>query len=842
VGRRYAATVPPHILRGLNAKTRHSRKGQGGRRLIAAGGLGSLIAGMSTTTILVAVLGVALAVGTAVAGYAYFARDLPDLRQFEAQPFGTTRIFDRNGRLLNEVSDPDLGWRTNIRLTQVSPYVLDATLAAEDPSFYTNPGIDPTAILRAALINYNGEGSSGGSTITQQLVRALYPQSIGTRLSVTRKAREAIVAVRFARAYTKDEVLNLYLNEIYYGNRSYGIEAAAESYFNKHASELNLAEASMLAGLPQLPSFYDPRYNFEEAKLRQQYVLEQMIRNGMVTRAEADAAFAQPLLPQTREGRYNDAPHFVNFVRDYIERKYGADKLYRGDLQVYTTLDYEAQVAGERIVRQQVQKLRAQNATNGALVAILPATGEILAMVGSADFYDNTIDGQVNIAVSERQPGSSIKPIAYAAAFQKGWSPATRILDVKSVYPVTSRAYAELEALRAQGRDPDPAREADTGAFYVPENFDFLYHGAVTAREALARSLNIPAVKAIQFATGESVIDLAHKMGHRTGLWRGPQFYGYTLALGGGEVLPLEHTNAYATFANGGRYVPYTPILKIIDGTTGKVIEELDRKGALAKGEQVLAPEHAYQITSITTDNEARAPDYGLNSPLVVPELNRPAGAKTGTTNDNRDIWTMGYTTDLAVGVWVGNSNNAKTNGVLGASGAAPIWHNFMVEAHQRPEIARHLVDPSGRPYPTEFTRPPTVVEATVCPGTGKKQGNTPQPSVGRAAGTPVAASPGGRGGKDFFPAAQPDVRCDILTPEENDELNIALRSIQRDAAKFAPGGAQSVLAYRAAASNFRPTGGIEPLGPPSSAPSAPSNPGPTPTKVPVALTPTQQP
>lgn len=842
LGGRFAANVPPQILHGLNARSRHSRKGQGGRRVIAAGGLGSLVAGMSTTTILVAVLGVALVIGTAVAGYAYFSRDLPDLRQFEAKPFGTTRIFDRNGRLLHEVSDPDLGWRTNIRLNQVSPFALKATLAAEDPTFYTNAGVDPTAVLRAALINYNGEGRSGGSTITQQLVRALYPQSIGTNPTLKRKAREAIVAVRFAREYKKDEVLNLYLNEIYYGNRSYGIEAAAQSYFNKRASELDLAEASMLAGLPQLPSFYDPRYNFAEAKLRQQYVLDQMIRNGMVTRVEADAAFAQPLLPQTREGRYNDAPHFVNFVRDYIERKYGADKLYRGDLQVYTTLDYEAQLAGERIVRQQVQKLRSQNATNGALVAILPATGEILAMVGSADFYDDAIDGQVNIAVRERQPGSSIKPIAYAAAFQKGWSPATRILDVKSVYPVTSRAYAELEALRTQGRDPDPAREADTGAFYVPENFDFIYHGAVTVREALARSLNIPAVKAIQFATTDSVIDLAHKMGHRTGLWRGPQFYGYTLALGGGEVLPLEHTNAYATFANGGRFVPYTPILKIVDGTTGNVIEELDRKGALAKGEQVLAPEHAYQITSITTDNEARAPDYGLNSPLVVPELNRPAGAKTGTTNDNRDIWTMGYTTDLAVGVWVGNSNNAKTNGVLGASGAAPIWHNFMVEAHQRPEIARHLVDPNGQPYPTAFARPATVVEANVCPGTGKKQGSGAQPSTGRTAGTPPASNPGGRGGKDFFPIAQPDERCDILTPEENDELNIALRSVQRDAAKFAPGAAQSVLAYRAAASNYRPPpGGTEPLAAPSAAPSAPSNRGPTPTpKVPTP-TPTRQ-
>lgn len=814
---RGGAHLPPRVLRAINTDARRDKGGT--RRLLAIGGAAGFLGSLSTGTIATILLGIVLFAGSAWGGYAYFSRDLPDVHQFEAQPFGTTRIYDRNGRLLQEVSDPDLGWRTNIQIDQVADYAIEATLAAEDPTFYTNPGVDPTAIFRAALINYNGAGSSGGSTITQQLVRALYPTSIGTEVSIQRKIREAIVSVRFAKAYEKDDVLRLYLNEIYYGNRSYGIEAASESYFNKKASELTLAEASMLAGLPQLPSYYDPRYNFAAAKERQQYVLEQMIKTGYIDRAQADTAFAQPLIPLTREGRYNDAPHFVNYVRDWIERKYGADRLYRGDLQVYTTLDYETEIAAERIVRTQVQKLKSQNATNGALVAILPATGEILAMVGSADFYDDSIDGQVNITTRERQPGSSIKPIAYAAAFQKGWSPATRIMDVHSVYPVTSKAYGELEALRAQGRDPDPARERDTSAFYVPENFDFLYHGAVTVREALARSLNIPAVKAIQFATVDSVIDLAHKMGHKTGLWRGAEYYGYTLALGGGEVLPVEHTNAYATFANGGRYVPLTPILKIVDGTTGKTIEELDRKGALAKGTQVLDPANAYQITSITTDNEARAPDYGLNSPLVLPELNRPAGAKTGTTNDNRDIWTMGYTTDLAVGVWVGNSNNAKTNNVLGASGAAPIWHNFMVEVHQRPELARNLVDPNGVPYPTEFARPANAVDADVCAGTGKKS-NGRSTTTTNNRGTPTVSTPG-RGGKDVFPASQPGVACDILTPEENEELAIALRSIERDGGKFAPGARESVLAYRAAVSNFRPPGG----GPaPSGGPAPPGN------------------
>ncbi|MDP9375176.1 MAG: transglycosylase domain-containing protein, partial [Chloroflexota bacterium] len=800
-------------LHGINGAGRRGRERGRQRGVLAAGGIFGILGSLSTSTLVFALLGVALSFGTAVSAYAYFSRGLPDVNQFEARPFGTTRIYDRNGRLLHEISDPELGWRTNVTLEQVSPYVGAATIASEDPSFRTNAGVDPVGILRAAVINYNGEGRAGGSTITQQLVRALYPQSIGNAPSLTRKAREAIVSVRFARAYPKDKVLNLYLNEIYYGNRSYGIDAAAQSYFNKRAKDLDLAEASMLAGLPQAPSYFDPRYNFEGAKLRQRYVLEQMIKNGAVDRARAEAAYAQPLLPLTRDGRHNDAPHFVNYVRDHIEQKYGAERLFRGDLQVYTTLDYESQRTGERIVRDHVRSLRARNATNGALVAMLPATGEILAMVGSADYYDDSIDGQVNVTTRERQPGSSIKPIAYAAAFEKGWSPATKVMDVKAVYPVTTRAYAELEALRAQGRDPSPERERDTGSFYLPDNHDYLYHGAVTVRESLARSLNIPAIKAIQYAEIDRVIDLSHRMGIRSGLWRGANYYGFTLALGGGEVQPLEITNAYATFANGGKHVPLTPILKIVDGTTGKTLEELDRKAALAKAQQALAPEIAHQLTSIMTDNEARAIDYGLNNPLVLPELGRPAAAKTGTTSDYRDTWTMGYTTDLAVGVWVGNSNNAQMSGLLGAAGPAPIWHNFMVEVHQRPELARHLLDPDGQPYPTGFARPEGIVEAEVCVATGKKP-NTP--------GLPTR--------KDVFvKGREPSQPCDELTPEENDELAIALRSTVRDAAKFAPGGIQSVQDYRKAVKDFRPPGGVEPGQTPTAGPGPPPTPTPPP-------------
>lgn len=779
--------LAPRFLDALGPASR----ARGGRLSgpAAAGGLATLFGSLSAMTLFTVLFMAALVGGGGYAAYSYYSTQLPDVRQFEARPFGTTRIFDRNGRLLSEVNDPDLGWRTNVQLDQVSPLLIQATIAAEDPTFASNPGVDPVGIMRAALINYNGTGVAGGSTITQQLVRALFPTSIGNAPTLTRKIKEALLSLRFAKTFPKDQVLQLYLNEIYYGNRSYGIEAAADSYFNKSAKDLDLAEASMLAGLPQAPSFYDPRHNFEVAKVRQLYVLDQMLRNGYIDRAEHDAAFAEPLLPLTREGRYNDAPHFVNYVRDYIEEKYGADKLYRGSLDVYTTLDFATQVAGEKIVKDQIRTLRGRNATNGALVAILPATGEILAMVGSADFYDASIDGQVNVTTRERQPGSSIKPVAYAAAFQKGWSPATRIMDVHTVFPATSKGYGLLEAYRAKGQDLPRAMEQDKTNFYIPENFDFKYRGAVQARDALALSLNIPAIKTIRFATVDAVLDLAHKMGIRTGLWRGAEYYGYTLALGGGEVQPLEHTNVYATFANMGRYVPATPILKIVEGTTGKTLEELDRKGALGKATQALEPGVAYQLTSIMTDNNARAPEYGINNQLILPELNRPAAAKTGTTNDNRDTWTMGYTTDLAVGVWVGNSNNSKMNGVLGSEGPAPIWHKFMVEVHQRPELARNLVDPAGAPYPTDFARPPDVVEADVCTATGKK---------------PVGASTAVR--KEFFVSSRlPTQPCDILTPEENVELDLALRDAARNGDKYTSEGLRSLFAYRDASKNYLP-------------------------------------
>ncbi len=470
--------------------------------------------------------------------------------------------------LLYEVSDPETGWRTYVPLREITgddrnTFIVDATVAAEDETFWKNYGIEPAAILRGAFINVTGRGSSGGSTITQQLVRQLYPDNIGFERSYDRKVREAIVAFQFTQTYSKEQILEMYLNTIYYGNRAYGIDAAAQAYFNKHPSELTLAEASMLAGLPQAPSYYDPTINMEAAKTRQRYVLDRMAKDGYITQQQADEAWTEILIPQSRDDRLNPTPHWVNFVIDHLEARYGAEKVYRGGLSVRTTLDLGLQQEAEVSVRNHLDTLGPYDATNGALVAMLPGTGEIVAMIGSRDYDDDSIFGQVNVAVSERQPGSAFMPITYAAAFEQGWYPGTMIIDYQTRWETPGA--------------PEPE--------YVPENTTRNYHGAVTARQALGGSLNIPAVKAIDYAGVENTIDLAHRIGIRDGLWRGVGVYGLALTLGGGEVSLLELTNSYATFANNGRYVGYNPILEIT-GPDGEVVYRFDADGALDRAPQ----------------------------------------------------------------------------------------------------------------------------------------------------------------------------------------------------------------------------------------------------------------
>ncbi len=737
---------PPR--KGSSFLRRSGRRRSGSARGILEFFLGLLL---GITVLVIATAGVAT--GGAAVAWSYVTHDLPSAEEVNASEFATTKIYDRNWTLLNEVSDPQNGWRTPVSFKEIQDHItqqqddpnkphqawiIDATVAAEDSSFWTNQGVDPYAIARAVVINASDQGSSGASTITQQLVRLLYPEQVGADRSYLRKVREAIVAVKYTQEHSKSEILENYLNDIYYGNRSYGIDAASQSYFNKHPWDLTLGEASLLAGLPQSPSVYDPTQNYELAKQRQRYVLNQMVEQRMITAQQADDAYAEPLSPQSRKGRHDLAPHFVNYVKFYLEQKFGADALYRGGLVVRTSLDLGLQDAAQQSVADGVKRVASWDANNGAMVAMLPGTGEIVAMVGSADYFNDAIDGQVNVATSERQPGSSIKPITYLAAFEKGWNPGTMIFDYETRWPTPGA--------------PDP--------FYVPQNYSFQYYGAVSVREALSNSLNIPAVKALDYVGVPEMIDLAHKMGIRTGLYRGTSFYGLSITLGGGEVTLLEHTNVFATLANNGRFVPYTPLLEVTD-SRGNSLFKLDREQSFAQGEQVVKAEHAYQITDILTDNRARSMVFGSSTPLTLPELdNRPSAAKTGTTNEAKDAWTMGYTTDLAVGVWVGNTDNHATRSLDGVVGAAPIWHDFMVRAHSDPAFAQVLAGPDGNPIAPEFPKPPGIVDRDVCTATGK------QPI--RGVGTKTEVLVEGEG---------PTSPCNQLNDYELRELKAALKA-----------------------------------------------------------------
>lgn len=586
--------------------------------------------------------------------------------------FKSTRIYDRNGILLYELFDPQGGRRTDVSLNELPAYLIWATLATEDANFYTNPGFDVRGIMRAGFQEVTGTGTSGGSTITQQFIRnVLFDPEERYERSYYRKVKEIALAWEISQKYSKDQILEMYLNEVPYGNLSYGIAAAAEGYFGKEPKDLTLAESAVLAGLPQAPSTYNPIQNPQAAKARQLQVLDLMVKHGFIDQSTADLAATEDLV--YKQPRYDiKAPHFVFYVRDLLEQKFGGPNLYRGGYQVYTTLDMRLQEIGERVVRENIAQVRKYHATNGALVAIDPKTGQILTMVGSVDYWDQSIDGQVNIALAERQPGSSIKPITYVAAFAKGWTPGDTILDT-----------------------PFSIKDG-SGKIWTPMNYDDRYHGAMSVRDALANSWNIPAVRTLQFVGVDTMIEYARKMGITT--FRDASRYGLAITLGGGEVKLLEHTGAYSVFANAGVRNPITPFLKILDDN-GNVIEQYQ-----PHPDPVLTPELAYLISNILSDNYARRITYGLNSPL---KLSRPsAAAKTGTTDDHRDGWTMGYTPYLAAGVWVGNSDNTPMAGLYGSRSASPIWHDFM-------EVAIQF-------YPDEpFVRPPGIADMPKC-GTEK--------------------------------------------------------------------------------------------------------------------------
>ncbi len=641
---------------------------------------------------------IVLLTATAIGVTRWLMVDLPSPdRLYEHAVAPSTRIYDRHGRLLYEILDPHTGAHTPVSLDEIPQACINATIATEDASFYSNPGVDTWAIVRALWTNMRGgEILSGGSTITQQLARNLLlsPEE-RAEISLERKLREAILAWRLARTYSKDEILTLYLNESYYGNLAYGIEAAARTYFAKSAAELDLAECALLAGLPQSPAHYNPLENPQAAQDRQSVVLDLMTKHGYISQQEANLATGEEIgfasVPFPIE-----APHFVMYVYGQLEQEFGLESIYTQGLQVYTTLDLDAQDTALRFVRYRLEQLadtRAgqlpRNVRNAAVVVMVPHTGHVLAMVGSPDYFDPRIDGAVNATVATRQPGSSIKPITYAAAFDP---------THPNLNPLTPLTPLTAATMMVDVRTAFITREGEP---YVPQNYDYQWRGPVLLREALASSYNLVAVKVLDYVGIEQMTNLARAMGITT--FDDVDRFGLALTLGGGEVRLLELTAAYAAFANGGYRVEPVTITRVED-SRGRVLKAWES----APGERVLDERVAYLVTDILSDNLARAPAFGEGSAL---HLSRPAAAKTGTTTDWRDNWTVGYTPDLVTGVWAGNADNEPTHYVSGAVGAAPIWHDVMETLLK------------GQPT-LEFVEPEGMVRMEVCADSGLPVGN----------------------------------------------------------------------------------------------------------------------
>jgi penicillin-binding protein 1C len=606
----------------------------------------------------------------------------------EREVFETSRILDRNGRLLWEIFGE--GKRTRIPLSDIPPHLIQATIAVEDDTFYENIGLDAPSLAAAVVANFrNPEGRPvGGSTITQQLVRHIaFDYDERTAVSYNRKLKEIVLAWRMTQDFSKDDILEMYLNEIYYGNLAYGIEAAAQTYFGKSAADLTLGEATLLAGLPQSPVELDPYTNPEGVKARQWLVLNMMISEGFIDRAQAEAAYLEPLNFAAQEVSLQ-APHFAVYVRQQLEETYGADTVANGGFRVTTTLDLDFQRLAEETARRHVGLIDpSHNLTNAALVALKPGTGEILAMVGSVDYRDETIDGHVNVTLSPQQPGSAIKPLTYALALapvdggDPRWTAADLLWDVEVDYPQFD------------------------GETYSPVNYDGRFRGPVRLRDALANSYNIPAVLLLQDVGVPRLLEFGRALGIHS--WTGDSSnYGLALTLGGGEVTPLELTTAYATFANNGNRTQPVSILKV-ERANGEVLYEYQPE----QPARVIDERAAYLISHILDDDRARVPAMGSPNPMDLPF---PAAVKTGTTNDYRDNWTVGYTPGLAVGVWTGNTDNSPMVDISGLTGAAPLWSAYMQAVYSNSDFVSRLAV-NGQQPPADFIRPPGLTERPVC-------------------------------------------------------------------------------------------------------------------------------
>lgn len=595
---------------------------------------------------------------TTAALFAFIAKDLPSPGNVNNRfIIESTKIYDRTGtHLLYEVHGEEK--RTIVNFQDIPESVRAATIALEDQNFYHHFGIQPKAILRAALKDIiTFDAAQGASTITQQFIKN---SLLSNERTLTRKVKEVILALEVEAKFEKDEILGMYLNEIPYGSNAYGIEAASQSFFGKSARDLTLDEAALLASLPRGTAFYSPYGSRPDRVVtRKNYALKQMAKLGYITEDQANEAINIDTLQKIKPQKHIiAAPHFVMYVREYLQNKYGDQNIEQNGLKVITTLDWDKQIAAEEAVRTNVEKNKRWKAANAALVAIDPRTGQILSLVGSKDYFGTpepagcisgkscTFEPNFNVAISERQPGSSFKPYVYLTAFTKGYLPETLIYDTKTQF------------------------ETAEGKSYEPNNYDGKFHGPISIMRALGGSLNVPAVKTLYLVGVKDAISLSKSLGI-TDLNR-PDQLGLSLVLGGGEVKLLDHVNAYATLANNGIKHEKTAILRVED-SKGTVLEEYTEN----PGEQVVDQKYIAMLDSIMTNNENRAWVFGENSPLAFKD--RLVAAKTGTTNEFRDGWTIGYTPSLAVGVWAGNNDNSPmTEGADGVNVAAPIWRAFL--------------------------------------------------------------------------------------------------------------------------------------------------------------------
>ncbi|QQS60414.1 penicillin-binding protein [Candidatus Falkowbacteria bacterium] len=629
--------------------------------------------------------------------FLWLSRGLPEPNKLlDREVAESTKIYDRSGEtILYDIHGEEK--RTLVPLDQIPKSVRDATIAIEDKDFYHHKGFSFWAIFRTAVTNVFTNRKAGGSTLTQQFVKNAI---LTTEKSYTRKLKEVILAYRLEKNFSKDEILQMYFNEIPYGSNAYGVEAASLKYFGKNAKDISLAESAILAAMVQSPTRYSPYGPNKDILLsRQQYVLDLMVDQNMVSKEEAQAAKDTKLSFKAPTENII-APHFVMRVKELLAEKYGEKAIEQDGLKIYTTLDsYKQNIAEEVLKKKAFDNEKKFQASNAAMVSIDPKTGQILAMVGSRDYFDDAIDGQVNVVLQPRQPGSSIKPIIYAAAFEKGYTPNTIIYDVVTNF-------------------------AASGPVYEPRNYNGQEYGPVSMKKALAGSLNVPAVKTLYLAGIDRVVALSKKLGYTT--LADKDRFGLSLVLGGGEVKLLEHTNAYSAFAREGLIHEPSYILKVED-RNGKILEEYKNEET-----RVFDSNIARLINFVLSDNNERSFIFGASNFLTLG--NRPVAAKSGTTNNNRDAWTIGYTPSLVTGVWVGNNNNTEMKaGADGSVVAAPIWNEYMrrvlgnenIESFNAPKIditgkavldgvdvglTKVKIDKASGLLATEFT-PPNFIE-----------------------------------------------------------------------------------------------------------------------------------